>query len=68
MSQPKSKLDLMSDAFSALNNFKRHRTMHENKPEERTHHELRMYKMVDQLELTLRGLNRRLKGEEEDVS
>lgn len=63
MSQPKNKVDLMNDAFAALNNFKRHRAMHESKPDERSYHELKMYKMIDQLELTMRGVNRQLKDE-----
>lgn len=52
------KNDLIKEAFGALNNYKRHRTLQELQPEQRQYHELIRYKMIDKLELALRAINK----------
>lgn len=53
-----SNYDLCKQGFTALNSFKRHRTLKDNTNTEadRNFHELKMYKMIDSIELTLRAL------------
>lgn len=61
-----TKQDLIREAFSAINNFKRHRALLDIKGHsEKEYHELKMYKMIDQLELALRAINKDLRGETE---
>lgn len=62
--------NLCRQAFKAINNFKRHRTLSDTVVDgkDKMYHELQMYKQMDSLELTVRAiqLNERLSGEEEE--
>lgn len=59
-----TKADLIHKAFGFINNFKRHRALREIEDySKREHHELQMYKQIDQLELTLRALNKEIRQE-----
>lgn len=54
---------LIKDAFKHLNTFKRFRAMHETAIQRGDAHEaekmeLKMYKSIDQLELSIRGIQR----------
>lgn len=59
------KHELIQQAFNAINNFKRHRALMEIKLyQEKPYHELQMYKMIDQLELALRAINKDIRETE----
>lgn len=59
--------DLIQQAFRSIDTFKRHRSLKELESyDKRDFHELRMYKMIDQLELSLRAINKDLR-ETKDV-
>jgi hypothetical protein len=62
-----SQQDLIKRAFTYLNSFKRHRALEKMKRydkefEKATYHQLKQYEMFDNLELTLRAIQ---KGERE---
>lgn len=60
------KAELVQTAFGAINSFKRHRALMEIKPyQEKPFHELQMFKMIDQLELALRAINKDIRESEE---
>jgi flavoprotein len=63
-----TKEDLISEAFGALNSFKRHRALKEIKPltSDRQYHELQMFKMFDKLELSLRAIQKEIRGMKEE--
>lgn len=55
--------DLITKAFHYLNSFKRHRALHQIKRMDKEHdkanyHELKMYQLIDGLELALRAVQR----------
>lgn len=56
-----TKQDLIQEAFEYANSFKRHRALAEIKKEDKNYHQLQMYKMFDNLELTLRAINKSLR-------
>lgn len=57
-----TKEDLIGEAFTLLNSYKRHRALKEIKPQEKQYHELQMYKTMDRLELSLRAIQKELRG------
>lgn len=58
--------ELIQEGFSYLNSFKRHRALREIKTNDTQYNELQMYKMIDKLELTLRAINKELRGNDDD--
>lgn len=58
-------LDLIQEAFGALNSYKRHRALKEIKVNDRQYHELQMYKMFDKIELSMRAIQKELRHGEE---
>ena len=54
--------DLIQEAFGYLNSFKRHRALAQVKETDKQYNELQMYKMIDQLELALRAINKDVRG------
>lgn len=52
-----TKEDLIKEAFYHLNSFKRHRTLHDMKPD-KNHHMLKMYQHIDALELAIRAIQK----------
>lgn len=57
-----TKQDLIREAFKKIDTFKRHRALYDIESfEKRSFHELQMYKMIDQLELSLRAINKELR-------
>jgi hypothetical protein len=53
--------DLVQEGFTYLNSFKRHRALAEIKQNDRNYHTLQMYKMIDNIELTLRAINKEIR-------
>lgn len=54
--------DLIQQAFRSIDTFKRHRSLKELEGyEKRDFHEVRMYRMIDQLELSLRAISKDLR-------
>lgn len=55
--------DLIAEAFTLINSFKRHRALQDIKPtkEDKQFHELQMYKKIDELELSLRAIQKDLR-------
>jgi hypothetical protein len=58
-----TQMDLIGLCFQYLNSFKRHRALEQVKRKEGQHdqanyHELQQYKMIDQLELALRAIQK----------
>ena len=60
-----TKEDLITEAFGALNSFKRHRALADIKPSDKSYHTIQMYKMVDKLELSLRAINKEFRNNAE---
>lgn len=52
-----TKEDLIKEAFHHLNSFKRHRALMEVNNDKR-YHELKTYKHIDGLELTMRAIQK----------
>jgi hypothetical protein len=63
-----TKEDLITEAFGALNSFKRHRALVDIKPQDKQYHTIQMYKMFDKLELSLRAINKEFRGAANDES
>jgi hypothetical protein len=53
-----TKEDLIQEAFGALNSYKRHRALKDIKKNDKSYHEIQMYKMIDKIELSLRAINK----------
>lgn len=51
----------IQEAFNALNSFKRHRALKEDRKIDIQYHDLQMYKMIDKLELSLRAINKMIR-------
>lgn len=63
-----TKEDLISEAFYAINSFKRHRALVDIKTNDRHYNELQMYKQIDKLELSLRAIQKEMRTpEKQDV-
>lgn len=60
MSNPKAEYSIQ-EAFNALNNFKRHRVLKEDRKIDIQYHDLQMYKMIDKVELSLRAINKMIR-------
>lgn len=63
--------ELTKDAFKHLNNYKRYRALHETATQrtniqEAVKLELLMYKSIDQLELSLRGIQKHIRNTEQE--
>lgn len=57
--------DLISEAFTLLNAYKRHRALADIKQtrEEKNFHDLMKYKKIDELELALRGIQKEIRNQ-----
>lgn len=53
---------LVKDAFYHLNNYKRHRVLEDSPTESTNYHRLGKYKSIDQLELTLRAIQKEIRN------
>jgi hypothetical protein len=65
-----TKTDVIGEAFSAVNSFKRHRTLRKVKQttQDKQYHELKMYELFDQLELALRAIQRAVRQGELEMA
>lgn len=64
-----TKQDLIKEAFRKIDMFKRHRALWDIEGfDKRSFHELQMYKMIDQLELSLRAINKELRETMEETT
>lgn len=69
----KTNFDLCRDAFHAVNEFKRSRTLaeiarHEGSTETAIYHELKQYKAFDRLELSLRAIQQNERNQSSETN
>lgn len=62
--------DLVAEAFTLLNSYKRHRALKDIKPDrtEKQYHELQLYKKIDELELALRAIQKSIREQQNTVT